>query len=78
MLSVEADITIVDFKVLEQEIEHVLRRPDKEQFSGRYIQILDDDNKDAFMMLRQRMLDNEATMKVLYDECPTQFQFGIK
>jgi len=24
------------------------------------------------------MLDSQATMKVLYDECPTKFQFGIK
>ena len=29
-------------------------------------------------MLRQRIVDNQGVMKVLYDECPTQFQFGIK
>jgi hypothetical protein len=52
MLEVEAEMFNIDFKVLEQEIDHFLRRPDEEEFSGRYIKIVENDNKDAYTMLR--------------------------
>jgi len=78
MDSASTAIQLVDYKLLEREIDAVLSlRPiaaPAQYLSTSPLAF----EREHFLVHRKRMLDWKTSMKVLYDECPSEFQFGIK
>ena len=72
--------------MLENEIVEALRPSQNEDENfvesshTKYLnnKLADDQDDPAYMVMRNNLLENQTSMKVLYDECPTEFQFGMK
>ena len=70
-----SQIQTVDFRQLENEIETIQSLDETSNFEGAY---LDNESHIPSPVLSHKLKASAETMHVLYDECPTQFQFGIK